>query len=383
MKHPSIYILYILSQFYCFLADSTIGILTESNVYLARMMELNSSHDEMVLFYHHIDPVYSLKSFTFNNRLQRVTLCSPNTIYNLDLQFGSQIVPWLSIDDTPCRRNLMYLFNETVLIWSSRHEIIRMDLLQMTKMILWNSTSIIGDIVYEDSMDQNSIDMYISIEISNNESSILHCRFNHQSRMISAYQTCLFLDYGYRQISTLAVDNHHLYVGDCKDKKIYILSLSSNNSSLTKTILPLNTSTIADIQSMMIDNQSLIWLTTSGHVRIFSLKTNQVRNVFWFDESLREIGLVKSSLDQSSTSKTTIVSSSSSERINSTRVINLEYNPWKIAAYVTSIILAFALFLSAILMTCLVLNYPLVRNNLIHTINLSNPLYERTIATLS
>lgn len=372
MKHQVnqwIFILYILRQSTCVLANPTIGILSESNVYFVRIIELNSSDDQMVLFYHHHDPVYSLQSFTFNNLLPRMTLCSSRTIYTMDFQSRSSIVPWLPVDDTPCRFNLMYLFNETVLIWSSRHEIIRMDLVNMTKIILWNSTSVIGTIAYEESNDENSVDLYISIE----SSSILRCRFH---RILSPYETCLFLDYGYRQISTLVVDNSHLYVGDRRDKKISVLSLSSTNISLTKTILPLNTSTIADIQSMFIINQSLIWLTTSGHVRIYSLKSNQQRNVFWFDESLRDIRLSKISPCWPNRSSTTIVSSTFRDRY-------LEYNPWKMTAYVISIILAFVLFLSAILMTCLVLNYRFVRSDLNHSTNLSNPLHERTIVTLS
>ena len=368
----SIFVLLLLGYLSSCLANPTLGILTDWNLYFARIIELNASNDHFELFYHHNDPVYSLQSFTSNNRLQRMTLCSASTIYTLDIRFGSEIVPWLSIDDTPCRSSLMYLFNESVLLWNWRHKIVRMDLLEMRKTIFWNSTSIIGHVISNESIENNWIDFYLSIESATNQSSILHCRLDRHTKS-TVYQTaCLFLDHGYRHISTLAVDNNRLYVADRTEKQIYALTLSLNNVLLTKTILPLNTSTIADIQSMLIVDQYLIWLTTSGHIRLVSLRTNHVRNLFWFNEPLQTIGLVMTFTpwpSRTSISQTTTVTTSSSNV--STRILpNIDDKPWKITAYVTSIILGFALFLSAILMTCLVLHYRLAR---IDPARLTNP----------
>jgi hypothetical protein len=295
--------------------------------------------DDFYLIYHHNDPVYSLQSFTSNNFLHQIYICSPSTIYTLDLRIGSIIIPLLPIDDTPCRSSLTYLSNETTLIWALRHSIIQLDFQQMSKEYLWNSTSLILDMIYND-----SINFYLSIQNSNHRSSILHCRIN---------QSCRFIDNGYYEISSLAIDKNLLYIADRIEQKIYVLTLSSNGSVLTKNNLPLNTSTIADIQSMFIYYQNLIWLTTSGHIRIVSLTTYKVRNIFYFDEQLRTIRLVSFSQWPNQTTTTARISSTSANE----QIDRIDNNPWKATTYVTSIILGLALFLCAAMITYVVLNY--------------------------
>jgi hypothetical protein len=346
-------------KFHCLIINPAIGILTESNLYLAQIIEFNYTNDEFYLIYHHNDPVYSLQSFTSNHFLHQIYICSPNTIYTLDLQIESTIIPLLPIDNTPCRSSLTYLSNETTLLWALRHAIIQLDFQQMSREFLWNSTSIINDMIYNDTIDDNYIHFYLSIQITDYQSSILHCQTNRHLRIFS-YQSCRFIDNGYHEISTLAIDKNFLYVADRIEQKIYVLTLLSNGSILKKTILPVNTSIIADIRSMFIHNQNLIWLTTSGHVRIVSLKTYEVRNLFWFDEQLRTIRLVSFSQwpNQTTTSrsstKTIISSTSASEQIDITTIDN---NPWKTTAYITSIILGITLFLCAAMITCVLINY--------------------------
>jgi len=337
----------------CLIINPAIGILTESNIYLAKIIEFNYTNDNFYLIYHHNDPVYSLQSFTSNHFLHQIYICSPSTIYNLDLRIGSNIIPLLPIDNTPCRSSLIYLSNETTLLWALRHSIIQFDFQQMSKEYLWNSTSLILDMIYNDTIVDNYIHFYLSIQNSDQQSSILHCRTNHSIR-IFPYQSCRFIDNGYHEISSLAIDKNLLYIADRIEQKIYVLTLSSNGSILTKRILPLNTSTIADIRSMIIYHQNLIWLTTSGHVRIVSLTTYKVRNIFYFDEQLRTIRLVSFSQWPNQTTTTTMISSTSTnEQIDRKN----DNNPWKTTAYVTSIILGLALFLCAIMITFVLLNY--------------------------
>jgi hypothetical protein len=193
------------------------------------------------------------------------------------------------------------------------------------------------------------------------------------------YQSCHFIDNNYHEISALAIDNNLLYVADPMEKKIYVLTLSSDSLVLSKTILPLNTSTIADIQSMIIYNHYLIWLTMSGHVRIVCLKNYQVRNLFWFDEQLRTIRILSISQwpNRTSTTKTTMTTTSTSKQINTTPI--LIQNPWKITTYITSILLGFLLFLCAALITCVLLNYRLQRTSPHNFTNIFHILNHRTV----
>lgn len=379
MKSQVLFLI-LLRRFYCLIPNSGIGILTESNLYLAQIIEFNSTIDESHLIYHHNDPVYSLQSFTVNNLLHQVYICSPSTIYTLDLRSGSHIVPLLPIDDTPCRSSLTYLPSETILLWALRHAIIQLDFSQMSKEFLWNSTSSIINVIYNETMENNTINFYLSIKTSDQQSSILHCRSNRHSR-IFPYQSCHFIDNNYHEISSLAIDNNLLYVADRIERRIYVLTLSSDSLVSSKTILPLNTSTIADIQSMFIYNHYLIWLTTSGHVRIVSLKTYQVRNLFWFDEQLRTIRIVSISQwsNQTSTSKTTISTTTPSSKDTTTTTI-IDQNPWKITTYITSILLGLALFLCAALITCVLLNYRLGRTIPHSFTNIFHILHRRTLA---
>jgi hypothetical protein len=371
---------FFLRHFYCLIPNPGIGILTETNFYLARIIELNSTIDESHRIYHHNDPVYSLQSFAVNHLQQRVYICTPSAIYAMDSRPGSRIVPLLPIDDTPCRSSLTYLPSETVLLWALRHEIIQLDLLQMSKDYLWNSTSSIVHMIHNETIVNNTIDFYLSIKTSDQQSSILHCRSNRHSRILP-YQSCHFIDSNYHEISALAIDSNLLYVADRLEKRIYVLTISSNSSISSKTILPLNTSTVADIQSMVIYNQYLIWLTTSGHVRIVSLKDYRVRNLFWFDEQLRTIQILSISQwsNETTTSKTTMITTSPSKQIDTTTII--DENPWKITTYITSILLGFALFLCAALFTCVLLNNRLGRMTPRSFTNIFHILHRRTVTT--
>jgi len=344
--------LILFQNFNCFIINPAIGILTESNIYLAQIIEFNYTNDNFHLIYHHNDPIYSLQSFTSNHFLHKIYICSPSTIYSLDLRIESKILSLSPIDDTPCRSSLIYLTNETKLFWVLRHEIIQLDFQQMSKEFLWNSTSIILDMIYNHTIDENYLNFYLSIQNIDHQSSILYCRTNHHSN-ISSYQSCRLIDNGFHEISTLAIDKNLLYLADRIEHKIYVLTLSSNNSILTKTILPLNTSIIADIKSMFIYNYHLIWLTISGHVRIVSLKTYQVRNIFWFDEQLRTIRLVSFSQWPNQTTTTTTIRSSTRKSSSTEQIAN----PWKTTSYITSIILGLTLFLCAIMTTYVLLNY--------------------------
>ncbi|CAF4415394.1 unnamed protein product, partial [Adineta steineri] len=117
--------------------NPAIGILTESKIYLAKIKELGYTHDDLHLIYHHHDPVYPLQTFAPNNIIHRLYICSPSTIYTLDLQVGSHIVPFLPIDDTPCRANLVYLSGQTTLLWTLRHTVMLFDYNEMFKERLW------------------------------------------------------------------------------------------------------------------------------------------------------------------------------------------------------------------------------------------------------
>ncbi len=156
--------------------------------------------------------------------------------------------------------------------------------------------------------------------------------------------------------------------------------------------MPLNTSTVADIQSMFVYNHYLVWLTTSGHVRMVSLITYEVRYVFWLDEPLRAIRLVSFgqwptptttiattmkvtttttvtdiSTTSQSTSTSTATSSTTSKQSNGTidtttiTDYDNESSPWKATTYVTSVILGIALFFCAAMIACVLLNHRLGR----------------------
>ena len=371
------------------LTNPAIGILTESNIYVAQANELGYSHDRQFLIYHHDDPVYQLQSFTANNNLHRMYVCSPRTIYSMDLRLGATIVPLVPIDDTPCRSSLTYLPGESTLLWAVRRGIIQLAFEDMARDSLWNSSSVIVDMLHNDTSDSDRAIFYISIMINDRQSSILRCQTDN--RMIP-FLSCLFLDSGYGQITTLALKNNLLYAADRLQQRIYVLTLLPNGFIRRKEILPLNTSTVADIRSMVIYDDSLIWLTTSGHVRSFSLIDSRVRTIFWIDESLRSIRLFSMSAwpnrtTTAATTTTTITTTTAkvttSPRTTSTSTLSPRTsihtpstspgkdsettamanigNPWKATAYVTSIILGIALFLCAAMMTCVLLNYRLGR----------------------
>ncbi|CAF1064017.1 unnamed protein product [Adineta steineri] len=370
-----------------------IGILTESKIYLAKIKEFDYTHDDLHLIYRHHDPVYPLQTFAPNNIIHRLYICSPSTIYTLDLQVGSHIVPFLPVDDTPCRANLVYLSGQTTLLWTLRHTVMLFDFNEMFKERLWNSTSPILNMIYNDTdIDNNAMNFYLSVSVADQQSVVVHCRTDRRSRIVP-FQSCLFIDSGYHEVSTLAYDENRLYVADRIAQKIYVLALLPSGFVLSKNILPLNTSIVADIQSMFVYDYNLVWLTTSGHVRIVSLITYEVRTIFWFDEELKAIHLVSfgqwpnrtttstttttttitttittttTTTTQStttysiSTEKSTIITTSPSEHIDTSTIDNV-HSPWKATTFVTSIILGIALFLCAAMVTCVLLNYRLGR----------------------
>ena len=371
------------------LINPGIGILTESNIYVAQANELGYSHDHLFLLYHHDDPVYQLQSFTVNQNLHLMYVCSPRTIYSLTLRLGATMVPLVPIDDTPCRSSLTYLPGESTLLWAVRRGIIQLTFDDMTRDSLWNSSSIIVDMIRNDTRDSDRMTFYLGIMITDRQSSILHCRTDYR---LVPFQSCLFLDAGYGQISALAIKNNLLFVADRVQERIYVLTLLPNGFIRKKDILPLNTSTVADIQSMFIYDDFLIWLTASGHVRSFSLIDSRVRTIFWVDEPLRSIRLVSmlewpnrttTVMTTTTTATTTTVRTSTGPRSTSTSTLSPRTsfhtpstspgkdsgttatanigNPWKATAYVTSIILGIALFLCAAMMTCVLLNYRLGR----------------------
>ncbi|CAF1064664.1 unnamed protein product [Rotaria sordida] len=380
-----ILIIFLFQNTICLIRNPAIGILTESNIYLAQINEFSYTNDDFYLIYHHNDPVYSLQSFTSNNFMNRIYICSPSTIYTLDLRVGSTIVPFSPVDDTPCRSSLTYLPGKATLVWTLRHGIMQLDFQDMFKELLWNSTSTINNMIYNDTVIDDNTEFYLSITRTDHQKIILNCRTNYRLRILP-FQSCLVTDTGYQDISALAIDNDRLYVADQIQQKIYVLTILSNGFVISKNILPLNTSIIADIQSMFIYNHYLVWLTMSGHVRIVSLITYEVRNIFWFDEQLRTIRLVSfaqwpnhtttsrittttttatkiSTTTYYSTSTTKIIttSKSTSEIMNTTIITNNYNSTWKATAYVTSIILGIALFFCAAMITCVLLNYRLGR----------------------
>jgi hypothetical protein len=373
-------IIFFFQNINCRITNPAIGILTQSKIYLAQINEFNYTNDDLHLIYHHNDHVYPLESFASNNALHRIYICSPSTIYTLDLRVGAHIVPLSPIDDTPCRSSLTYLSGQATLVWALRHAVIQLNFQDMSKERIWNSTSSILDMIYNHTIDDDNIVFYLSISIVDQQSSVLHCRADRRFR-IFPFQSCLFIDSGYREVSALAIEDNRLYVADRIQQKIYVLTLSPSSFILTKGVLPLNTSTVADIASMFIYDHNLVWLTTSGHVRIVSLVTYEVRNLFWFDEQLRTIRLVsfsqwpnrttttittkttrQSSTTYSTSTEVTATSSTSpSEQIDTTTIDDDNNSPWKATTYVTAVFLGIALFLCAAMITCVLLNYRLGR----------------------
>ncbi|CAF5221959.1 unnamed protein product, partial [Rotaria magnacalcarata] len=161
----------------------------------------------------------------------------------------------------------------------------------MSKRHLWNSTSIITDMIYNSTTIDDENNFYLGVTLTDHESIVLYCRSDGRYRILP-FESCTIVDIDYQEVSGLAINGHILYVADRVAHKIYALTLSPNGFLVNKDILPLNTSTVADIQSMFIHNDYLVWLTRSGHVRIVSLITYEVRYLFWFDEQLRAIRLV-------------------------------------------------------------------------------------------
>ncbi|CAF0906756.1 unnamed protein product [Adineta ricciae] len=372
----------------CRITNPAIGILAESNLYLAQIKEFNYTNDNLQLVYQHTDPIYSLQSLAANNFIHRLYICSPSTIYTLDTHLGSHVVPLIPIDETPCRSSLTYLSGETALFWAVRRGVIQLNFDEMSRKGVWNSTTPILDMIFNDTLSDDNIDVYLSISIASQQSVILYCRADRRFRLVS-FQSCLFIASGYSEIISLAMTDNRLFAADRVEQQIYMLTLSPNGIVLSKDVLPLNTSTVADIHSMFIYENNLIWLTTSGHVRLVSLETYEVRTLFWLDEQLRTIRLVsfaqwpnrtttsttttttvtttsKRSSTKHSTSTTTTrkptTSTSSSEQADSTTTsTNVNSSPWKATTFVTSIILGIALFLCAAMITCVLLNYRLGR----------------------
>ncbi|CAF0848838.1 unnamed protein product [Rotaria sp. Silwood1] len=362
----------------CLINNPAIAILTESNIYLAQINEFNYTNDSFYLIYHHNDSVYHLQSLTSNNFINRIYVCSPSTIYALDLRIGSTIVPFSPVDDTPCRSSLIYLPGKATLVWALRHAVMQLDFQQMSKDLLWDSASTINDMIYNNTIIGDDDEFYLSITRTDHDIIILKCPTNNRVRILP-FQSCLIIDNGYQDISALAIDGNRLYAADRIQHKIYVLTLLPSGFIVSKDILPLNTSTVADIQSMFIYNHYLVWLTISGHVRIVSLITYEVRNIFWFDEQLRSIRLVsfaqwpnhttttkittttKASTTTTTTTTTTTKISTTTYYSTSTIVDDYINSSWKATAYVTSIILGVALFFCAALITCVLLNYRLGR----------------------
>jgi hypothetical protein len=368
-----ILLLFFIGKLNCFINNPAIGILTESNIYLAKIRELNYTNDEFHLIYHHDDPVYPLQSFASNTILRRIYVCSPSTIYSLDLRVGANINPLTLVDGTPCRSSLTYMSDDGTLIWALRRGLIQLDFQDMSREFLWNSSSTIIDMIYNETIIDDNINFYMSTATTDHQSAISHCRTDRRFR-VYPFQSCNSFDTTYHEVTALAIDANSLYVADRIEQKIYVLTLLPSGNFL-KDILPLNTSTVADIRSMFVYNHNLIWLTVSGHVRSVSLITYEVRNIFWFDEPLRAIRLVSfaqwanrttttrrpTTINQTSTTHTSTSTTSASEQIDTTTDNDNNTSPWKATTYVTSIILGIALFLCAAMITCILLNYRLGR----------------------
>ena len=382
---PCIFMTFLFQNINCFISNAAIGVLSESNLYLAKIKELNYTNDDFYLIYHHKDSPYHLQSFTSNNFIQRSYICSPSTVYELDLQPGSVIKPFVPVDDTPCLSSLTYLPKEN-LIWASFHSIVRLDVQKIFKDIIWNSSLTIIDMIYNDTNDNGKNDFYLSVKVTDDKSAVLHCR-THRDFGTHLFQPCVFIDDDYQQASALAVDHSRLYVADQFYHRIYALNLLPNDLVLTKDILPINTSTVADIRSMFIHDNNLIWLTSSGHVRIVSLITYEVRTIFWFEEQLRTIRLVSyidwpsRTTSKTSTTRTITTSKSASEPMDTTTIHDNNNSTWKATAYITSIILGVALFLCAAMITCILLNYRIGRIVPHSFTNIFHILRNRTVTT--
>lgn len=391
----------------CRITNPAIGILAESNLYLAQIKEFNYTNDNLQLVYHHTDPIYSLQSLAANHFIHRLYICSPSTIYTLDTRLGSHVVPLIPIDETPCRSSLTYLSGETTLLWAVRRGVIELNFDEMSRKGVWNSTSPILDMIFNDTLGVDNIDVYLSISIASQQSVILHCRAERRFRLVP-FQSCIFIDSGYSEVISLAMTDNRLFAADRIEQQIYMLTLLPNGIVLSKDVLPLNTTTVADIHSMFIYENNLIWLTTSGHVRIVSLETYEVRTLFWLDEQLQTIRLVsftqwpnhtttsttttttttttkrsstKHSTSMATTGKSTISTSPSEQADSTTTSTNVNSSPWKATTFVTSIILGIALFLCAAMITCVLLNYRLGRVVPNSFTNIFHILRNRTTAT--
>ena len=369
------------------LINPAIGILSESNIYIAQARELNYTDDSLYRIYHHTNPVYHLQSLTANNVLHRLYLCSPTTIYSLDTRIGAAPVPLLPVDDTPCQSSLTFIPDGSGLLWAHRRSILQVDLIDRSREFLWNSTALILDLIYSDTVETDQATFYISVNFGNEQSAVLRCLADIRRRLYP-FENCIYIDNGFSYAIALAIRENILYVADSIEQRIYALTVLPSGLLSRRDRLPLNTSTVADVRSMFVYENSLYWLTSSGHVRSFSLLNNQVRTLFWLDEPLRSIRLVsfaqwpnQTTTSSSSTATTTTETTSSLSPTSSTSTTTATTshstdttskeaeastiagasNPWKATAYVTSIILGLALFLCAAMITCVLLNYRLGR----------------------
>jgi hypothetical protein len=383
------------SLFDCRIINPAIGIQSESKIYLAQIKELDYTLDSVYQIYHHTDHVYQLMSLAADHDNQRIYFCSATTIYTLDVRPGAIAVPTFPVDDVPCQSNLIYVAQDSTLTWTYRRSVVQIDLTSLSREYLWNSTSMVLDMTYNGTLDDDTVVVYASITFTDRQSSVTYCRSDRRQRLVP-FQKCHFIDSGYDEVTALAVQDNLLYVADRLQQRIYVLTLLSSDFVIKKVPLPLNTSTVADICSMIIYGNYLIWLTNSGHIRSVSLIDYQVRNIFWFDEPLHTLRLVSfvqwpnqttttyrpitTTTETTRTSKhstssiASITSSLTTRRTSSsltsttttttteqhqTSTIHIDSNPWKATAYVTSIILGFALFICAAMITCVLLNYRL------------------------
>ena len=342
----------------------TIAILSQSNLYFGQIKEFNSTNDRLHIYYHHEDPIYQLQSLISDENNQELYFCSTNIVYKFDPSSSTFPIALIPIDTTPCRSGLTYVADERILLWIHTRSLIQLDLLQMKKSYRWNSTSKLIQLIYNQTIDESQI-FYLSISDNDDQSSIFRCQ-SDRFEGDDPFKNCFFLDTHYGEVSTMAISKNFLYVADRIQQRFFVLTVSDNGYVEDKHQLPLNSSVVADVQSMFIYENHLIWLTISGHVRIVSLSNFQYRTLFWIDETLKGIQMITmnqwsnettSTVTPPETNRTSTRNSPSTSEPKERTTMQNSSDSWKITTYITSILLGVVFFVCAALITCMRLNY--------------------------
>ncbi|CAF0767788.1 unnamed protein product [Didymodactylos carnosus] len=338
-----------------------LALASDTSIHLAQIIELNHDFDEIKRIYQQNKSIYKFNSLTSNIETESIYVCTQTTIYilNYDQQSKWLLTPLIPVDDTPCLSSLYYAQTSwNTLIWSYRHAVIEYQLSELVKHRLWNTTYFINYFIYNETED-GSIYLSVSAAATEKTSYIIRCKYTFSLWLSS----CIIMDSGYSDICSMFISDSQLYLADRIQKQIYQLTII-NGIVKRKHTLSLNSSQVADIHSLIAYKHYVIWLTLSGHVRLYSFKTNLTRTLFWINEDLYTLQLIPfGSWNQTST--TTIHSSSTTmlthtsikTTMTSSRNILLNTNPWKTTSYITTILMSVALFLCASMITYMMITY--------------------------